>query len=264
MSIIDTRTRQRNTIINADDFGMSASANEGIIAAFLEGLISTTSLMTNMPAFGDACHLARKHSLEGRIGVHLNLSEGKPLTSSISTCRRFCDKAGNFLPRSRAMILNRNERCVVEEEFRVQIQSCIDAGIKPTHLDSHHHYHTEWAIGSVVISLAKQFGIEAVRPTRNCGCSLGYFKGLYKHVFNYRLRLNGIQKVQHFGGVADVASLRPNKRSDVEIMVHPRMSSDGLLLDLYNSKSLRAHLKCLGDIDRLNTYDVSTSRIFRT
>lgn len=38
-------------IINADDFGISNDVNRAILQSFQEGLISSATIMTNMPGF---------------------------------------------------------------------------------------------------------------------------------------------------------------------------------------------------------------------
>lgn len=42
-------------IVNADDFGMSSQINHAIVEAFQKNLISSTTMMANMPAFDEAC-----------------------------------------------------------------------------------------------------------------------------------------------------------------------------------------------------------------
>ena len=44
-------------VINSDDFGFSRCINKGIIEAFNEGLISTTTIMINMPCAENAINL---------------------------------------------------------------------------------------------------------------------------------------------------------------------------------------------------------------
>jgi predicted glycoside hydrolase/deacetylase ChbG (UPF0249 family) len=39
----------RKIIVNADDFGMSAEVNRAIVEAFENNVISSTTLMANMP-----------------------------------------------------------------------------------------------------------------------------------------------------------------------------------------------------------------------
>src|SRR5690606_12544549 len=77
------RSMIRRVIINADDFGLSSDENRTIIVAFQQGLISSATLMANMPAFEEACSLAREYGLQGRIGLHFNLTYGKPLSTAL-------------------------------------------------------------------------------------------------------------------------------------------------------------------------------------
>ncbi|MCB6144124.1 ChbG/HpnK family deacetylase, partial [Lachnospira pectinoschiza] len=44
----------KKIIINADDFGYSSGVNQGIIKAFREGVLSSTTLMANMPGCDEA------------------------------------------------------------------------------------------------------------------------------------------------------------------------------------------------------------------
>lgn len=61
-------------IINADDFGFSKSINAGIIGAYKEGLISSTTIMINMPCASDAISKWKENSSLG-IGLHVNLTQ---------------------------------------------------------------------------------------------------------------------------------------------------------------------------------------------
>ena len=83
-------------IVNADDFGLSPRVNEAIVRAFDEGLISSTTVMANMPAFAEASAIARDRGLLDHVGAHLVLTEGEPLTDTMRHCRRFCDADGRF------------------------------------------------------------------------------------------------------------------------------------------------------------------------
>src|SRR3974390_1016219 len=62
----------RRLIVNADDFGRTSSINEAVIRAHREGILTTTSLMVNEPAFEEAVTLARAHPDLG-VGLHLTL-----------------------------------------------------------------------------------------------------------------------------------------------------------------------------------------------
>lgn len=212
-------SKTRKVIINADDFGLSTESNRAILEAFQSGVISSTTLMANMPGFEEACELAHRHNLLGRIGVHLNLTAGIPLSQPIRHCPRFCDGA-QFRPRQTCFVLSREERNAIEIEFTAQIQACLEHGIRPTHLDSHQHVHTEWPIGAAVIRVARRYGIHAIRLTRNCGPGIGFAYRVYKLAYNSRLRLLGLAKTEYFGSVHDVQQVIATARGDIEIMVH--------------------------------------------
>jgi chitin disaccharide deacetylase len=220
-------------IINADDFGMSASVNQAILIAFNNGWINSASLMANLPGFDEACGLLESESLRGRIGVHLNLSEGRPLTQRMAACRRFCGQDGIFRFRSAsvrdgALHLARLERTAVEEELDAQIQACIAGGLQPTHLDSHLHQHNEWAIGTIVLYLAQKHGIPAIRIMRNCK-QPNLPKWLYSAMYNARLHRSALARSRYFGSANEMRAILDHCR-EVEIMVHPQLRN-GVVVD---------------------------------
>ena len=59
----------RRLIVNADDFGLAAGVNEGIIEAHVNGVLTSTSLMIERSAAADAVRLARAHPALS-IGLH--------------------------------------------------------------------------------------------------------------------------------------------------------------------------------------------------
>ena len=215
-----TPDKTRKIIVNADDFGMSAEANRAIVEALDKNVISSTTLMTNMPGFDEACELAHRHRLQGKIGVHLNLTSGYPLSDPIRQCSRFCDRSGMFLKRRTRFCLSKEERCAVETEIEAQVKACLERGLCPTHLDSHHHVHTEWAIGTRVIAVAHRYGIKAVRLSRNCGPGIDLVRKFYKWAYNTRLRIYDLAKTQYFGSTADVQEILATASGDIEVMVH--------------------------------------------
>jgi hypothetical protein len=65
-------------IINADDFGYDEGVVRGITDCHQAGVISSTSCMTNMPAWPLAAAYLRDHPELGA-GVHLVFNDGRPL-----------------------------------------------------------------------------------------------------------------------------------------------------------------------------------------
>jgi predicted glycoside hydrolase/deacetylase ChbG (UPF0249 family) len=68
----------RNLIVNADDLGWTQGVNRGIAEAHRNGIVTSTSLLANGCAFEEGVQSALQSPRLG-VGVHLNLSDGKPL-----------------------------------------------------------------------------------------------------------------------------------------------------------------------------------------
>ena len=120
-------------IINADDFGMNSTVNRAILSSVEQGLVTSVSIMANMPGFEEAAGLVHDHyGLRGRVGVHLNLTEGRPLSRPILGSQLFCDADGWFYKRERPLFhLEKPEKSAAYEELRMQLQKVIEAGIIP-------------------------------------------------------------------------------------------------------------------------------------
>ncbi len=68
----------RYLIVNADDFGLTKSINEGIVKAYTQGIVTSSSLMPTGEAFEDALERINNFKL-GSIGAHLSLTETSPV-----------------------------------------------------------------------------------------------------------------------------------------------------------------------------------------
>ncbi|MBK5535260.1 ChbG/HpnK family deacetylase [Pseudomonas sp. TH08] len=218
----------RQVIVNADDFGLSPNENALIFAAFQAGVISSATAMANMPAFEAACAMARHATLQGRVGLHFNLTYGRPLSQAILARRTFCDDHGVFdlsLPRH-TVWLGREDRDAVREELQAQWQRCVDHGMRPSHIDSHQHVHNIWPIGEIVARFAAHQGVP-IRLARNLGQNLNLPKRVFKGLLNWRLQSLA-------GATADYVCTPVDLRNDIsptdgvlEIVAHPtQLGSD--------------------------------------
>lgn len=212
----------RQTIINADDFGLSASENELILRAFEAGIISSATAMANMPGFDQACELSRHPLLEGRIGLHFNLSYGPPLSQAIKSRPIFCNAAGEFdLKLSRYCLrLGASDLAAVREELQAQWQHCLDRGLRPSHLDSHQHVHNIWPVGELVARFAARHGVP-VRLARNLGANLSVSKRIFKTLLNHRLRRLCGATANYVCTPADLYHAAPPNHGSLEVIVHP-------------------------------------------
>ncbi len=157
----------KRLIINADDFGLCEGVNKAVSQAHKDGVLTSATIMANMPAADEAVQIARKMPTLG-LGVHLNLFEGRPI-SKAGNINRLLDSDGRFAlsaPKlSFLSIAGHKIRNAIRTELAAQIQWVIDNDLTPTHLDSHKHIHSFPAIFPIVCDLAKQFDIGAIRWT---------------------------------------------------------------------------------------------------
>ena len=155
----------KRIIINADDFGLCKGVNEAVAKAHEIGVLTSATLMANMPAAKEAVGIAKAHPSLG-VGVHLNLSDGKAVSKE-SRVNCLLDSDGRFthspLKLSVMCIALHAVRLAIEAELAAQIQWVIDRGLVPTHLDSHKHIHSFPVIFPIVCRLASRFKISAIR-----------------------------------------------------------------------------------------------------
>lgn len=134
---------QRQLIINADDFGLCEGVNRGIEQAHRQGVLTSATIMANMPAADEAVKTAKKLADLG-VGVHLNLTEGVALSKDTAV-KVLVNSAGEFAYSPAVIsILStavHTVRKAIRTELSAQIQWVIDNGVRPTHLDSHKHIH---------------------------------------------------------------------------------------------------------------------------
>lgn len=215
-------------IINADDFGLSAVNNQVIVAAFGQGVISSATLMANTPAFEAACQLIHAEGLHGRIGLHLNLTYGQPLTEAIARYSQFCSPAGTFdLNLSqRCLWLPRPARDAVRQEIQAQWQRCVTNGVRPSHLDSHQHVHNLWPVGEELARFAAEQGVP-LRPARNLGHNISPPKRLFKQLLNRRLRHLSARTADFACTPHDLMTCSLPRLGTLEIIAHPTQLADG-------------------------------------
>lgn len=238
-------------IINADDYGMTHGTTAAIVESFERGLCSSTTLMPNQPATEEAVELAHERGLVQHLGLHLVLNAGRPLTDAIRRCRRFCDGEGNFCfsRKPPTFWLSGAEKAALAGEVRAQIACCRREFRLPlTHLDSHINTHTEWAVGAVVLAVAREEKIPYVRLARNCGPRIGPFKRLYKDLFNARVRRAGLARTGYIGSVEDCLHLLRTRRIEevdpaLEVMIHPDLDELGHVIDLPGGLLLEESLR---------------------
>lgn len=222
-------------IVNADDFGRSQTINKAISQCFALNIIQRTSIMVNMPYYKEAILIAKEENFFDKIGLHINLMEGEPLTESIKLFPEVCSNGifnGQLQSHLRSRFFHSSElKKAIKEEIEAQIKVYINEGFPLLHLDSHFHIHNEAFIYNIIKPLSLQYGIKSMRIARNLmpQNSIIYFiKSLYKYILNSNIKKN-FKHTSYFGSYQDFNLYY--KHFSVEIMVHPELIN-GELVDI--------------------------------
>lgn len=221
-----------NLIINADDFGKNKEVTEGILEAFKRNYITRTTLMVNMPYSDIAVKEAKSIGFENKIGLHLNLTEGQPLTEEIRKFPAICNEKGLFNGNIgnivRRRLLSKEEKNAIKNEVKVQIQKFRDYNLPLNHIDSHHHIHTEFQIFNLILPLSSSF--ESMRISRNLmPITLKEIpKIIYKLLLNTKIKKE-FKHTDFFGSYEDFKKYY--KSGNVEIMIHPTLKKDNFVYD---------------------------------
>jgi chitin disaccharide deacetylase len=199
-------TPGRRLIVNADDLGYDPAINRGIVEAMRRGVVTSTTLMVNLPHSAEGA--AQAHGLA--VGLHLNLARGAPVSPRfpppLLVAGAFDEARVAELPPE-----------VVEDETLAQLDRAGELlGRPPTHADVHRHLHRHPAVLEGLTRAAARRGI----PVRALDAAM-----------RSTLRARGVRTTDHFVGEAGddaywtairfagaLAELRPGT---TEWMCHP-------------------------------------------
>ena len=211
--------------------------------------------MANMPGFAEACELTHEHKLNNKIGLHLNLTTGYPLSERIRKQPRLCSADGEFrCSIYKGLLLSQGEATAIYDELVAQWNVCRMAGIEPSHMDSHHHTHLAWGIAKVVVKAAGELGIPAVRIHWNAGTMQKLSRRVYGSLINWRYRRAHLQATRYMVHSRDGRPAIAKGLFPIEIMVHPTLAEDGSITDYYGGRPLRDVVEDFGDIGPLMSF----------
>lgn len=150
----------RYLIVNADDFGLSAGVNRGIIECFERGIVTSASLMVRWPAAAEAAAYA-KQNRNISIGLHADLGEWVLRNGEWELLYKVVDA---------------EDTKSIETEIVRQFAAFRRLlGRDPSHLDSHQHVHRNEPARSIMLKLARELDI----PLRECDPRIRYCGDFY-------------------------------------------------------------------------------------
>ncbi len=149
-------TEQRKIcIVNGDDFGASTGINRGFVEAHTNGILTSASLMINMPGAEEAIELSAAYPELG-VGLHVNFTnEGDP-------------------------VIDINDVGAAKTELHNQYELFLDRMDRPpTHIDSHHNVHRLPELLPLFLDLAEENGLflRDHSPVRCFGSFYGQWDG---------------------------------------------------------------------------------------
>lgn len=226
----------KQLIVNADDFGYTRGVNAGIVRAFREGVVTSTTIMANGDAFEEAVKCAQANPELG-VGCHLVLVGGKCVAAA-KYVSSLADSEGR-LPSSLPSLLSRLSTGslrpeAIQSELRAQVERVMAAGLQPTHFDSHKHAHAHPRVMEVVVNVADEFGVRRIRnpfedmrallrPSFRAGVSswkqrvTALVSGMNAPGFQRLVNSHGMRTPDHFMGVA--ATGRLNRQAILSMIV---------------------------------------------
>lgn len=153
-------SKNKKVIFTADDFGHSHPFNMGIFKGLKTGFLTSACVLPNLEGYMEAVSL--KSDLEKiNFGIHLNLIEGK----SITTSSYLTDINGNFNNGYISILrksYDKNFLKAVENEFRSQIERVL-SDFNVDHINSHVHIHSIPNIFKLTCKLAEEYNIPYIR-----------------------------------------------------------------------------------------------------
>lgn len=220
----------KKLVVNADDFGFTRDVNQGIVEAHRRGILTATTLMATGDAFDDAVRLAKEvPSLD--IGCHLVLVGSPGFPETIPQLLR--DVA---LGRIR-----------IYDALAEQVRRIADAGLQPSHLDTHKHTHLFPPVLNAVARLSEDFGIPWVRRPfdfpmhaqgagvmkRAVSASFGAVRSRFERELGRRHcrwtdHFAGFQITGNYGAGELAALIRALPEGSTEFMCHPGVCTEEL------------------------------------
>jgi hopanoid biosynthesis associated protein HpnK len=155
----------KRVIVTADDFGRCLPINEAVEDAHRHGILTSASLMVTGDAAQDA--VARARSMPDlAVGLHVTLVDGKPaldpeqIPDLVETDGRFSSRV---VALGTKIYFDSKVQAQVAAEMRKQFELFRATGLAFDHVDSHHHYHLHPTVSALMIDLAVEFGVPAMR-----------------------------------------------------------------------------------------------------
>ncbi|RYU68691.1 carbohydrate deacetylase [Aliivibrio finisterrensis] len=220
-------------ILNADDFGLSESVNNGIVECFKSGVVTSTTIMMNQAGVAHAVQLYQQ-GLIPEVGLHFTVTAGKPLSPPCNVAS-LIDENGYFLDRQTLMTKEVSEE-EVYLELNTQYQAAINAGLTINHIDSHHFAGVYPPLKKAFIRFANDINL----PVRRVDNIVSGQESLFvttPDAFDARFFDTGVSFEQLKSILLEYKTKLPN--GIIELMCHPSSEHTSDLTELTSYRDMR-------------------------
>jgi predicted glycoside hydrolase/deacetylase ChbG (UPF0249 family) len=212
-------------IINADDFGLNATATDNIIQCIDQGMVSTIGAMMFMSDSQRASDIARERKIE--IGLHLNLTQKYDASNLSRKLIAHFDKVSKFLKSSKYSFILYNP--FIQDSFKYITQKQMEEFYRlyqklPAHLNGHHHMHLA---SNLIFSDILDKGLIIRRNHTFTAGEKSIFNRMYRKICDRKVTKNfrttdsfyDIQPITDENRLKQIFNM--SKLENVELMVHP-------------------------------------------
>jgi chitin disaccharide deacetylase len=129
----------RYLIVTADDLCMTEGITDGIVEAYRNGIVTTTSALMNYPGSRETLMRVHLENPELPIGIHLNITTGRPVLPP-EEIPSLVDRDGYF-HHSHKIIKYLGDISIDElrAEVNAQVELFLSTGVPPDHINSENH-----------------------------------------------------------------------------------------------------------------------------
>ena len=156
--------QQQRVVITADDLGLSAENNAGILAAYQRGTLTTACLMVGGTAADEGIEIARANP-NLAVGLHVSLADTKPILPPEQV--PLLVQSDGFFPPDESLckpaLRSREGRRQIYNEIAAQFRAYHHTGLAWDHVNTHRHIHRNPLLAFMVFNEAKQWPVSTTR-----------------------------------------------------------------------------------------------------
>jgi predicted glycoside hydrolase/deacetylase ChbG (UPF0249 family) len=145
----------KSIVLCADDYGQTQAISQAIIQLFQQKRLSATSCLTTSPHFRSHAEWLKSPDIQAAIGLHINLTEGRPLSWALLNAE------GETFPALSQLMIKAHLRVLDFNVILAEINAQLDEfkavmGHLPDFIDGHQHVHQLPVIRDAVLKIYDQ------------------------------------------------------------------------------------------------------------